>query len=166
MKILTFIAFASSAITADSALPEPFNKDRYELTRSNSPFVLATKVVPEIVAPQTKFTENMVVVGLGRADGREYVAIVRRGEERTPIRLWGNSPNEEGISVQQIEWSDRFGKSKVKLLKDGLVEEIGFDENAAKAAGAPPAINGNKPPVVPGVKTAPPTGRIRVRTVQ
>ena len=165
MRALAFIAFASSAIAADSALPEPFTRDRYEQTRNNSPFVLATKPVAEVVAPQTKFSENMVVVGLGRADGREYVAIVRRGEERAPIRLWGNSPNGDGISVQQIEWSDTFGKSKVKLAKDGLVEEIGFDENAAKTHGAPPSIHANKPPVGLGVKTAPPTGRVRVRSI-
>ncbi len=166
MRALAFIAFASSAVAADSALPEPFTRDRYEQTRNNSPFVLATKSVAEVVAPQTKFTENMVVVGLGRADGREYVAIVRRGEERAPIRLWGNSPNGDGISIQQIEWSDTFGKSKVKLRKDGLVEKIGFDENAAKGTGAAPPINVGKPPVIPGVKTAPPTGRVRVRNIQ
>lgn len=165
MRALAFIAFAGGAIAANSALPEPFTKERYEQTRSNSPFVLATKPALEVIAPQTKFTENMVVVGLGRADGREYVVIVRRGEERAPIRLWGNSPSEEGISVQQIEWSDSFGKSKVKVAKDGVVEEIGFDENAAKAHVVQPSGNGNKPPGVPGMKTFPPSGRVRVRSV-
>ena len=164
MRALAFIALTATAIAApDIVLPEPFAKDRYEQTRTNSPFVLATIAPPELTVAKTKFSEAMYLTGLGRADGREYVIIVRVGDEARPIRLSGSTPNEDGIAVHQIEWSDAFGKSKVKLTKGGEVEEVGFNENAAKSRSpipitkAPPSVGGK--PTAPANKGA---GRIRV----
>ncbi len=152
MRILAFIALGASAIAAsESVLPQPYEKARYQSTRMESPFVLATKAPPVIEqTPAPPFTQNLFVVGLGRVDGKEYVTIVRLGEEMNPIRLWGNHPNEDGLAVQQIAWSDAFGKSKVTLRKGAETGEIGFNENAGKT---PPIIkNSKQPPTGPGVK--------------
>lgn len=152
MKILAFIALGSSAIAAsESVLPQPYEKERYQSTRAASPFVLATKAAPVInQTPAALFTQNLFVVGLGRVDGKEYVTIVRLGEEKNPIRLWGSDPNEDGLAVQQIMWSDAFGKSKVTLRKGSETGEIGFNENAVKTP--PMNINVKQPPTGPGVK--------------
>ena len=158
MRTLAFIAIATTTFAAaDSVLPEPFAKQRYELTRTNSPFVLASIAPPQVVVEKTKFSEAMYVTGLGRAGGSEFVTIVKVGDESRPIRLSGNTPNENGIAVHQIEWSDAFGKSKVKLTKNGEVEEIGFNENAAKSA--PPI----KAPAPATRKITPPAGKPPVR---
>lgn len=149
MRALAFIAITTTTAFAatDFVLPEPFAKQRYEQTRTQSPFVLASIAPPQVVVAKTKFSEAMYVTGLGRADGREFVSIVKVGDEARPIRLSGNTPNEDGIAVQKIEWSDTFGKSKVKLTKNGEVEEIGFNENAAKpAAPAKPTPPAGTPP--------------------
>ena len=151
MKAIVFLALSTTAFAATEAiLPEPFAKARYEQTRSNSPFALATPVAATVVAPEIKFTENMYITGLGRADGLEYATIVRLGEENQPIRLVGKAPNSDGIALQEIVWSDAFGKSKVKLIKAGVTEEIGFSEKTVK-----PKMP-NPPKNVPG------TPRVRV----
>lgn len=164
MRAIAFLALGATAFAAtETVLPEPFAKVRYDQTRSNSPFVLATPVVPVAVVQETKFTENMYVIGLGRADGQEYVSIVRLGEESQPIRLLGKAPNSDGIALHEIVWSDAFGKSRVKLVKAGVTEEIGFSENAAKVrASDVPAVT----PAKANKSTVPPVGgkppRIRV----
>ena len=144
MKVFAFLALAGTALATNPVVPQPFTRTRYDQTRANSPFVLATPVIAENTAPKTRFTENMYVVGLGRADGREYVTIIRLGEESSPIRLWGDAPGPDGITVRHIVWSDTFGKSKVTLAKDGIEEQIGFNENALKAKDSGPLIQVNK----------------------
>lgn len=152
MKTLTFLALTASAIAAtDSAIPQPFSRERYEETRTVSPFVLATKSDDKPPVEVVNPFAQLYIVGLGRVDGKEYVTIVRHGEETKPIRLWGNEEN-DGISVQQVVWSDKFGQSKVKLKKGADVGEIGFDENATRSAIAGTPIPGqqqNRPPGMP-----------------
>ncbi len=152
MKTLTFLALSASAIAAtDSAIPQPFSRERYEETRTASPFVLATKSDDKPPAEVINPFAQLYIVGLGRVDGKEYVTIVRHGEETKPIRLLGNEEH-EGISVAQVIWSDKFGQSKVKLKKGTDVGEIEFDQNAkAQAiAGTPMPGQQNRPPGVPG----------------
>ncbi len=155
MKIFAFLALSTTAFSMnDGVVPVAFSKDRYEETRTESPFVLATKVeAPEVKPPEIKFTQNLYITGLGRADGKEYVTIVRVGEESNPIRLWGNEEGEDGITVQQVIWSDTFGKSRVKLKKGSENGEIGFNENAIRSAtaGVAPAQQppGVRPPTFP-----------------
>jgi hypothetical protein len=159
MKTLIILSIsATCAFSAtESVVPEPFKKERYEETRTTSPFVLATKVVDVEVAPKEDPLANMYIVGLGRADGKEYVTVAKLGEESTPIRLFGNTPGDDGISVQQVIWSDAFGKSRVKLKKGSHVGEIGFNENAIKSAvaGSPvaPAMQNSRPPGIPAPAT-------------
>lgn len=157
MKTFALIALTASAVAAvDGIVPQPFGRERYEETRTTSPFVLATKAEPE--APKDAAVSpfaNLYVVGLGRADGKEYVTIVRLGEETTPIRLWGNTPGDDGLTVQQVVWSNEFGKSKVKLKKGSEVGEVGFSENAIKSAVAGTPVpqgqqQGGRPPTLPG----------------
>ena len=161
MRIVAFIALTTSAFAAtDGIIPQGFTRERYEETRTTSPFVLATKVEPEKKEEVINPFQNLYVTGLGRADGKEYVTIVRVGEEQTPIRLWGNSPGEDGLAVQQVIWSDIFGQSKGKLKNGSDVGEVGFNENAIKSAvaGTPiaPPAGGNRPPTLPGQQ--PPSG--------
>lgn len=154
------LATATAAFAAvNDVVPQAFNNERYEETRTASPFVLATKVVEDKPIDEPKPFANLYVVGLGRAEGKEYVTIVRVGEEATPIRLWGNTPDDEGLSVQQIIWSDAFGKSKVKLKKGSDIGEIGFNENAIKSAVAGTPVPQGVPPTgrppLPGQPTPP-----------
>ena len=157
MKTIALALITASTVFAatDAIVPQPFSRERYEKTRDNSPFILATKEEPKVDDNKPLPFANLYVVGLGRAEGKEYVTIVRLGEEANPIRLWGSTPDEDGMSVQQVVWSDAIGKSKVKLKKGTEVGEIGFSENAVKSAvaGSPvPQPNGNRPPV-PGAPT-------------
>jgi hypothetical protein len=146
-------------------VPQAFTRTRYEQTRANSPFVLATPATPEIAPPKSRFTENMYVVGLGRADGREYVTIIRLGEESSPIRLWGDAPGPDGITVRHIAWSDTFGKSRVTLAKDGIEEQIGFNENALNAKGTGPLIPIDKRHNRIGGTEPPPNNGNRIRVI-
>ncbi|MEK0451733.1 MAG: hypothetical protein RL088_4001 [Verrucomicrobiota bacterium] len=165
MKVIAFLALASTALATNPVVPQPFTKTRYDQTRANSPFVLATPAVTENTAPKTRFTANMYVVGLGRADGREYVTLIRLGEESSPIRLWGDAPGPDGITVRHIAWSDTFGKSKVTLAKDGIEEQIGFNENALKASGSAPPIPVNKQHNGPDGKQPPTNKGNRIRVI-
>ena len=154
---LTLITASAAFAATEAVIPQGFSKERYEETRTASPFVLATKVEAEKPVDEPKPFANLYVVGLGRAEGKEYVTIIRVGEEATPIRLWGNTPDEDGLSVKQVIWSDAFGKSKVKLKKGTEEGDIGFNENAVRTAtaGVPvPQPQGNRPPL-PGQATPP-----------
>ncbi len=161
MKTIALALITASSVFAatDAVVPQPFSRERYEKTRDNSPFILATKEEPKVDDNKPLPFANLYVVGLGRAEGKEYVTIVRLGEEANPIRLWGSTPDEDGMAVQQVIWSDVFGKSKVKLKKGTEVGEIGFSENAIKSAAAgspvpqPNNPNGNRPPM-PGAAPA------------
>lgn len=156
---LTLVTAAAAFAATDAVVPQAFNKERYEETRTASPFVLATKVDAEKPVDEPKPFANLYVVGLGRAEGKEYVTIVRVGEEANPIRLWGDTPDEDGLSVQQVVWSDSFGKSKVKLKKGKDIGEIGFNENAIKSAVAGTPVPQGQPqagrPPLPGQPTPP-----------
>lgn len=161
MKTIAILAFATTAAIAatETAVPVAFNKERYEETRATSPFVLATKVEKVDETPKVDPFANMFIVGLGKADGKDYVTISEVGKEATPIRLYGSEPGEDGITVQQVNWSDAFGKSTVKIKKGSDIGEIRFNENAIKSAVAgtpvPQNAQGNRPPGATG-GTVPP----------
>ncbi len=154
MKTITFLALATAAIAAtDAVVPERFNKERYEETRTTSPFVLATKVEKTDEPPPVNPFANLFIVGLGKVDGKDQATLVRLGEESKPIRLIGSSPDEEGYSIVQLLWADKFGASKVKLKKGSDIGDVGFNENAIKQAGTgvPGLQQGVRPPGAPNI---------------
>ena len=155
MKTLAILTLATTAAIAatEIAVPVAYNRERYEETRATPPFVLATKVEKVDDTPKEPPFANMFIVGLGKSDGKDYVTISEVGKEATPIRLYGNE-EQDGITVQQVIWSDDFGKSRVKIKKGSETGEIGFNQasvNSAKAGtGSPQAAPGNRPPGATG----------------
>ena len=161
MKTITFLALTTAAIAATEAVvPERFNKERYEETRTTSPFVLATKVEKTDEAPPVNPFLNHFLVGLGKVDGKDQATLVKLGEESKPIRLIGTTPDEDGYSIVQVLWDDKFGASKVRLKKGSDIGDIGFNENAIKQAGTgvpiPGVQQGMRQPGAPNIN--PPGG--------
>ncbi len=164
MKTITFLALATAAIAAtDAVVPERFNKERYEETRTTSPFVLATKVEKTDEPPPVNPFANLFIVGLGKVDGVDQATIVRLGEESKPIRLLGSTPDEDGYSIVQVLWDDKFGASKVKLKKGGDIGDVGFNENAIKQASVgvpvPGVQQGMRQPGAPNINPPNPNFR-------
>ena len=151
------LLLGSPVFAAQSVAPVPLPAERYEKLLENSPFSVKT------VAPEVPVGENgpgpfdnlyvMAVAKLGDAGGKEvnWVTIKSRADQSV-FSLVGDKVSKEGIAIASVEWSERLGKSKVTLKKDGVFKEMEFDL-ANFQAGAPPANGGPRPPA-----GAPPIG--------
>ncbi|MEI9895070.1 MAG: hypothetical protein WDN28_14575 [Chthoniobacter sp.] len=126
---------AASAMADDDIIPSNWGDDRFQEMSGKSPFVLATPVVPttnKVDAPPVGPFDNMYIAGIGT----DYVLVKKQGDDQ-PMRFWGNEPDAEGISVKEIQWSDKVKASKVVLRKGNYEKEISFNENLFHTASAP-----------------------------
>jgi hypothetical protein len=144
-SILLTLMLSAGFVLAESSIPDPYPKERYTGTLSQSPFVLATR--PENPAPPGPGPlDNIVVTGIGRLDdGRAYVVVQRLGDERS-MTFIGSEPNEKGIWVKEVKWADRWPNSSL-IMKCGSVEKVvKFNEKTVPLkAPVPPKNNGPKP---------------------
>lgn len=147
MKTLFLLAFVTSSgfALAESVVPAPYERSRYDETLARSPFVLATP--PEAPKEEEKDSplSNLYITGMGKLDnGRDYVFVQRIGEERA-MKFEGDQANEEGIAVKQVKWGDRWDKSTAVLSYKTEQKEVKFKENAgaSQAPPVPPPNQGN-----------------------
>ena len=125
VPLLTVCLMAAPAFAAQDASPTQFPSSRYEKMLDESPFTLATPVAP-VEAPKDSFTKDWVLTGISKmrdAQGveRDFVSIMTRDQTQR-FSLFGNDPNEEGVSIASIERSPQTGRSKV-TLKKGIQED-------------------------------------------
>lgn len=168
VPLLTVGLMAAPAFAAQDASPTRFPASRYEKMLEESPFTLATPVAP-VEAPKDSFTKDWVLTGISKMRDtqgveRDFVSIMSRDQTHR-FSLFGNDPNEEGVSIESIERSPQTGRSKVKLRKGSEYGVVEFDQMlmqspapAASAApgGAPgrmgaPGTPSQMPPRIPGL---------------
>ena len=158
MKSLTLLALILPAglVLAESAIPEPYPKERYTDTLSQSPFVLATPVDDKEAKPAS-LLDNLILTGMGKVDdGRDYVIVQRIGDEGS-MKFIGNEPNDQGISVKEVKWADRWNNSSAVLKYGSLQETVKFKDNPAPAVAMapPPGANTGRPPGIVNAPVAP-----------
>ncbi len=123
--------------------PQPLAPNRYDKMVEEWPFALATPAAPPPTEAAPGFAVNLHIMGISRErypDGKERdTVIVKSQADQTVMRLVGNEPNKEGISVAGVEWSERVGKTKVTLKKGTEFAPLEFDQALVHSAGqAPP----------------------------
>src|SRR2546428_13960219 len=108
MKISLLLTFALSASAlAESAIPKPFGKERYDETYAKSPFALATPVEKAPEPPDNEFA-NLVVTGIGKLeDGRSYVIVHKVGDD-TDMRFEGDAQNHDGYAVKEVKQGEKW----------------------------------------------------------
>jgi hypothetical protein len=124
--------------------PAPFPLERYVELMSRSAFSPAAEG-PAVGNAEADFAKDLVLTGVVRFNGGEFVTFATRDQKRQ----FGLSRGEtrEGIAIAGVAWSDTPGRTRVTLKKGAEYAAIGFDEAAAAA--------GPKPPVPPGLQVMP-----------
>jgi hypothetical protein len=155
MKILLLLTLAASTghLLAESAVPQPYDHDRYGETVLESPFALATPptVVEEKEPPRNNLTD-LYISGLTRLDGEDYVTVRNLAGDQT-IHLLGNkkfkddlddsNPN-NGMYVEKVNWGDRWNMITVTLVQ-GANRREGVEFKKQQSA-----MPGQNPPGGPG----------------
>ena len=165
------ILFLSTSGTyAAEDLPEPLQFARYEPMMQRSPFAVAT--APAATPPPApNFAKDWFVANAARSPQGDLVTIASSTDKNFKEYLTTKQPV-NGISISNIEWSDKVGATKVTITKDGQFATLTFNQALlsqpiANAPGAAPQqpSNPGQPVAVPGVQNpagaAPSTGVIK-----
>jgi hypothetical protein len=147
-SILLMVILPAGMVLAEASIAEPYPKERYTDTLSRSPFVLETPP-GKPPTPQPSPLDNIVITGMGKLDDeRNYVIAQRVGDVRS-MKFIDNEPNEEGISVKEVKWENRWSDCNV-VMKHGSEEKIvKFTKNSAPLVPpSPPNKIGRTPPRV------------------
>lgn len=143
----------TDGVADEALLPEAFPEGRYALIWEKSPFTLASAAEE----PVAGFTNNLVLVGLGRINDMPYVRIMDRTSQ-TRFTVGGEQPH-NGIELVDIEPSDDPGESTARLRRGGETGVVRFDPNMLASGSAPQAIPapGRAPRGSPGANAPRPT---------
>jgi hypothetical protein len=128
-------------------LPTKFNFDRYKAMIEHSPFAVASALIAPAVAPN--FAKDLYVANAARSTEEDMVTIGSSSDKDFKKYLTTKAPV-DGYSIASIEWSDKVGKTKVTISKDGQLATLNFNEMLS----AQPLPMPNRP--VPGTMPAAP----------
>src|SRR5207244_3869877 len=137
--VLVFILSLLGAvyIQAEEVLPPQFNFDRYSKMVEHSPFAVATAVAPPAATPD--FTKDLYIATAARSPEGDLVTLASTSDHNFKKYLTTSEPA-DGYSIDNIEWSDKVGATKVTLSKDGNFATLTFNQallsNSGPGAGA------------------------------
>jgi hypothetical protein len=121
-----FFAVVGAAVSAralESAVPEPFPETRYQPLSAQSPFALATPVAAPVVADKS-FADGWYLGGVSQWDGKNFV-VVRSRDLSVQFSLYGDERREDnGVKLQNVEWSASYGKTTATIEKDGQFAKL------------------------------------------
>lgn len=141
--VVGFALLALNGFARAGDAPAAVPLDRYRDMLARSPFVLATEAPAPVVADSAGFAKDLVLTGIVRMAGGEYVSIASRDQSKRFGLMTGETY--DGITVVSVAWSDQPGKTKATLKQGNEYGIIGFDEAAAKNGTAVPPIGGVVP---------------------
>lgn len=140
LLFLTTVGFITPAFALDKVMPEPFPEERYQEMDERSPFGLATPVAAPVV-PDKSFADGWYLAGVAQVDGKDYVS-VRSRDLSVQFALYGDERNDNGVKLQNVEWSPTFGRTSATIEKDGQFAKIELlNQTEMTAAGAAGAVN-------------------------
>jgi hypothetical protein len=121
-----------------------------------SPFAVATAAVPAPVAPS--FAKELFVANAARLENESIVTLNSTTDRNLKEYLSTKGPNENGYVIEDIEWSDRVGATRVTIGKEGETATLTFNQALLSqpiGPGVPAqAMPQMPPPQVPGVQGA------------
>src|ERR1043166_809370 len=155
-KELAFALLAAAPLSllfADD-VPKPFTFARYQAMLDRSPFAVATAVAAPSATPN--FAKDLYVANAAHSKEGDFVTIASSADKNFKKYLTTSAP-EDGYSINNIEWSEKVGATKVTIAKDGQTATLTFNEALLKqsvATGQPPQVQMQQPtiqtqPVIP-----------------
>ena len=120
-----FAILGAFSARADDVLPPRFNFDRYTRMLDHSPFALATAVAVPEAAPD--FAKDLYVANAARSPDGDMVTIAS-GSDQNFKKYLNTKEAVDGYSVASIEWSEKVGKTKVTINKDGKFATLTFNQ--------------------------------------
>ena len=125
IRILLFAAVTATPLLADDAIPKRPDFSHYQAMVNRSPFAVATAVVPTGTAD---FAKDLYIANAGKLpDGGWMVTLMSSTDRNFKKYLTSHEP-EDGYFIQDIQWSDRVGETKVTISKDGQYATLTFNQ--------------------------------------
>jgi hypothetical protein len=123
---------------ADDILPKRPDFASYKAMLDRSPFAVASAEAAPAAAPD--FARDWYVANAARLENGDLVTIASTTDKNFKEYLTTKEPNEHGIAISEIKWSDRLGETKVTVTKDGKSATLGFNQALLSQPAQNPAL--------------------------
>ncbi|CAA9209989.1 MAG: Translation initiation factor 2 [uncultured Chthoniobacterales bacterium] len=155
MKYLLLTAASAALLVtprttrAADDLPQPIQLARYDAMMNRSPFAVAT--APAATPPPApNFAKDWYIANAARSPEGDLVTVASSTDKNFKEYLTTKEPV-KGISISNIEWSDKVGATKVTITKDGQFSTLTFNQALlsqpiANAPSAPQPAPVQQPP--------------------
>ncbi|HSH38388.1 MAG TPA: hypothetical protein VK993_06355 [Chthoniobacterales bacterium] len=161
--IAALTLITTTAVGADD-VPTRLQFARYEPMMNRSPFAVATAPVAT-PPPAPNFAKDWYIANAARSPDGDLVTVASSTDKNFKEYLTTKEPV-KGISISNIEWSDKVGATKVTVTKDGQFATLTFNQallsqpiaNQAPAApqSSQPQVSSAPPQAVPAIPGATP----------
>ena len=122
----TLLLSGTAAYAADDDVPSRLQFARYEPMMERSPFAVAT--APAATPPPApNFAKDWFVANAARSPHGDLVTVASSTDKNFKEYLTTAAPV-NGISISNIEWSDKVGATKVTITKDGQFATLTFNQ--------------------------------------
>ena len=144
--ICTGIFVAGSIGLAADDLPKPQAFARYEPMMKRSPFAVATAVALPAATPN--FAKDLYIANVAHTSDGDLVTVASSTDRNLKKYLTTKEPV-EGYKIENIEFADRVGQTKVTISKDGQVATLTFNQALISQPGTNVGVQPNMQPPVP-----------------
>ena len=125
LAVTTGLILAETASSTD-VVPKRTEFSRYQSMLENSPCAVATAVVLPAATPS--FAKDLYIANAARSPEGDLVTLNSASDKNFREYLSTKGPNEHGYGIDNIEWSDRIGATKVTISKDGQFSTVTFNQ--------------------------------------
>jgi hypothetical protein len=141
VAVATALVAALSASAFAQEVPQAATFARYQPMMERSPFAVATAAAPLPAAPS--FAKELFVANAARLEDESVVTLNSGTDKNIKEYLSTKGPNENGYTIDNIEWSDRVGATRVTISKDGQTATLTFNQAfLTQPIGSVPAVPG------------------------
>ena len=145
-RFLPFLLLTTTAaLAAESVVPTAFPADRYAAITEKSPFALATPPAMPPPPPQASFAANWFLTAVARNEQGQDFVTVKAQDGSVHFSLTSGEPNENGIALASVDWSDQFRKSTASIKKGTETAKLIFSQEEAAQVPMPNPAGGRRP---------------------
>jgi hypothetical protein len=136
--IVAVIAAPVLVQAAGDELPKQPAFARYEAMMNRSPFAVATAVAVPAATPN--FAKDLYIANAARLPDESVVTLSSSTDKNMKEYISTKEANQHGYKVEDIEWSERVGATKVTISKDGQIATLTFNQALLSQPNANPVI--------------------------
>ena len=136
--ILGVIAAPLFVYAAGDELPKQPVFARYEAMMNRSPFAVATAVAAPAATPN--FAKDLYVANAARLPDESVVTLSSSTDKNMKEYISTKEPNKNGYKIENIDWSERVGATKVTITKDGQSATLTFNQALLSQGNANPVV--------------------------